>query len=132
VIVRIGPGIHLIDAHMRPGSVRVRVGERIRRGQVLGELGNSGASATPHLHLQVQIGRFFLSDGLPFVFDRFEFLGRITDTFWDGDLGPRPDGQLTFVPAREAGARRREMSLDHDVVRFPDPGPESGGPGGKP
>jgi hypothetical protein len=132
VILRIGPEIHLIYAHMRPGSVRVRVGQRVRRGQVLGELGNSGASATPHLHLQVQIGRFFLTDGLPFVVDRFRFLGQITDTFWDGDLGLRANGQLTFVPAPEAGARRREMPLSQNVVRFPDPSPESGDPGGKP
>ncbi len=84
---------------MKPGSVRVRVGERVRRGQVLGQLGNSGNSATPHLHLQVQIGRSFLSDGLPFVFDRFQLLGQITDPFWDGDLGLRPNGQLTFAPS---------------------------------
>ena len=41
-----------------------------------GKLGNSGNSATPHLHLQVQTTRSFASDGLPFVFDRFRFLGR--------------------------------------------------------
>ncbi len=132
VILRIAPGIHLSYAHMRPGSVRVRVGERVRRGQVLGELGNTGASATPHLHFQVQIGRFFLTDGLPFVFDRFEFMGQITDTFWDGDLGQRPTGQLTFVPSPESGTRRLEMPLNNNVVRFPDPKPGSGGPGGGP
>ena len=119
VILRIGPGIHLLYAHMKPGSVRVRVGERVRRGEVLGQLGNSGASATPHLHMQVQIGSSFVSDGLPFVFDRFQFLGQITDTFWDGDLGLRPNGQLTFVPSPESGTRRREMPLNHNVLRFP-------------
>jgi hypothetical protein len=119
VILRIGPGIHLLYAHMKPGSVRVHVGERVRRGEVLGELGNSGASATPHLHMQVQIGSSFVSDGLPFVFDRFQFLGQITDTFWDGDLGLRPNGQLTFVPSPESGTRRREMPLNHNVLRFP-------------
>src|SRR5262249_45433796 len=82
VTLRIRPGIYLIYAHMQPGSVRVRVGERVRRGKMLGLLGNSGASATPHLHLQVQIGRSFVSDGLPFVFGRFQFLGQITTLFW--------------------------------------------------
>ena len=96
------------------------------------ELGNSGNSATPHLHLQVQIGRSFLSDGLPFVFDRFQFLGQITDTFWDGDLGLRPNGQLTFAPSPEPGTRRHEMPLNHNVVRFRDAKPGSGGPGGGP
>ena len=104
---------------MKPGSVRVRVGERVRRGQVLGRLGNSGNSATPHLHLQVQITRSFLSDGLPFVFDRFQFLGQITDPFSDGNLGLRPNGQLPFAPARGPGTRRHEMPLSQNVVRFP-------------
>ena len=103
---------------MQPGSVRVRVGQRVRRGQVLGLLGNSGASATPHCHVQVQIGQSFVSDGLPFVFRRFQFLGQITTVFWDGDLGLRPNGQLTFVPSPESGTRRDEMPLNHNVVRF--------------
>ena len=102
-----------------PGSVRVRVGQRVRRGQVLGRLGNSGASATPHLHMQVQVGRSFVSDGLRFVFDRFQFLGQITDTFWDGDLGLRPNGQLTFAPARGSGHAAVEMPLNLNVVRLP-------------
>ena len=100
VTLRIRPGIYLLYAHMQPGSVRVRVGQRVRRGQVLGLLGNSGASATPHCHVQVQIGQSFVSDGLPFVFRRFQFLGQITTVFWDGDLGLRPNGQLTFARAR--------------------------------
>ena len=120
VILRVAPGIHLSYGHMRPGSVRVRVGEHVRRGQVLGELGNSGDIGHPAPPFQVQVGRCFLTDGLPFVLDRFEFLGQITDTFWDGDLGLRPNGQLTFVPSPESGTRRLEMPLNHDVVRFRD------------
>ena len=71
VTLRVAPNRYMIYAHMKPGSVRVRVGERVRRGQALGRLGNSGNSATPHLHLQVQTTRSFVSDGLPFVFKRF-------------------------------------------------------------
>ena len=68
--------------------------------------------------MQVQIGQSFVSDGLPFVFRRFKFLGQITTVFWDGDLGLRPNGQLTFVPSPESGTRRDEMPLNHNVVRF--------------
>ena len=120
VTLRIGPGVYLLYAHMKPGSVRVHVGERVRRGQLLGELGNSGNSATPHLHLQVQVTPSFVSDGLPFVFDRFQFLGQITDPFSDENLGLRPNGQLRFVPGRRSGTRRLEMPLDRNLVRFPD------------
>src|SRR5262249_40464583 len=72
VTLRVRPGIYVLYAHMKPGSVRVHVGEHVRRGQLLGQLGNSGNSATPHLHLQVQTTPSFVGDGLPFVFDRFK------------------------------------------------------------
>ena len=119
MILRIGPGIYVTYAHMVPGSVRVHDGERVRRGQVVGRLGNSGNSATPHLHLQVQITRSFLSDGLPFVFNRFRLLGQITEPFSDANLGLRPNGKLPFAPARRPGPRRHEMPLSQNVVRFP-------------
>jgi hypothetical protein len=119
VVLRVGPGIYLTYAHMVPGSVRVHAGEHVRRGQVLGRLGNSGNSATPHLHFQVQITRSFLSDGLPFVFRRFRLLGQITEPVSDENLGLRPNGKLPFARASRPGPRRREMPLDLDVVRFP-------------
>ena len=120
VTLRVAPNRYMIYAHMKPGSVRVRVGERVRRGQVLGRLGNSGNSATPHLHLQVQTTRSFVSDGLPFVFKRFRFLGQITSPdLSDEILGLRPNGQLPFAPASDPGTRRHQMPLDRSVVRFP-------------
>jgi murein DD-endopeptidase MepM/ murein hydrolase activator NlpD len=39
--------------HMRKGSVRVRKGERVQAGQVLGFVGNSGLAEFPHVHLQI-------------------------------------------------------------------------------
>jgi hypothetical protein len=119
VILRVGPGIFLTYAHLKPGSVRVHVGERVHRGQLLGRLGNSGNSATPHLHLQVQVTRSFLSDGLPFVFNRFKLLGQITEPFSDENLGLRPNGKLPFAQAHHPGTRRLEMPLSQNVVRFP-------------
>ena len=40
-------------AHLRQGSIRIRVGEAVAKGQAMAEVGNSGSSMTPHLHLQV-------------------------------------------------------------------------------
>ena len=39
--------------HLRRGTVRVGLGQDVRRGQLLAECGNSGNSTEPHLHLQV-------------------------------------------------------------------------------
>jgi len=54
VILDIGGGRYVLYGHLRQGSVRVHVGDDVRRGQVLGQVGDSGNSDTPHLHLQVQ------------------------------------------------------------------------------
>lgn len=42
-------------AHFRPGSVRVRTGERVTIGQPVGEVGNSGNTTEPHLHISAQL-----------------------------------------------------------------------------
>lgn len=41
-------------AHLKQGSVRVKVGERVKRGQTMGLCGNSGNSSRPHLHYHLQ------------------------------------------------------------------------------
>ena len=54
LILDIGGGHYVLYGHLEQGSVRVRVGEQVRRGQVIGQVGDSGNSGEPHLHLQVQ------------------------------------------------------------------------------
>ena len=51
-IVRLdcGGGIYADYAHLRQGSVIVKKGDKVKRGQMLGRVGNSGASGVPHLH----------------------------------------------------------------------------------
>lgn len=72
VVVDIGGGKYALYAHLTPNTVRVAVGERVRRGQVLGLLGNSGNSTQPHLHFHLMSGPEPLgSRGLPFMLDRF-------------------------------------------------------------
>lgn len=43
-----------VFAHLKQGSVRVKAGDKVRRGQVLGLCGNSGNSSEPHLHFHLQ------------------------------------------------------------------------------
>jgi murein DD-endopeptidase MepM/ murein hydrolase activator NlpD len=51
--------------HLRAGSIPVRVGQRVRTGQRLGEVGTSGTSTGPHLHFEVWVGGWFERDGAP-------------------------------------------------------------------
>jgi murein DD-endopeptidase MepM/ murein hydrolase activator NlpD len=119
VVIRIGPRRYLLYAHMVPGSLRVREGQQVRRGQVIGLLGNSGNSSTPHLHFQVSDRPGFAPvDSLPFVFNRFALLGQITDEFSDETLALRPTGDLAFAPAGAPRLRRQELPLDRNVLRF--------------
>lgn len=53
VVLRCGE-VHLLLAHMRRGSVAVQAGETVSTGQKLGEVGNSGSTTAPHLHLHAQ------------------------------------------------------------------------------
>ncbi|MEU6550491.1 M23 family metallopeptidase [Streptomyces sp. NPDC046915] len=41
-------------AHLRPGSVTVTEGDTVRRGQLLGEVGNTGNTTEPHLHIHAE------------------------------------------------------------------------------
>jgi murein DD-endopeptidase MepM/ murein hydrolase activator NlpD len=54
VILAIGGARYVMYGHMKQGSVRVRAGDRVRKGQTLGQVGDSGNSGEPHLHIQVQ------------------------------------------------------------------------------
>ena len=54
VILDIGGGRFAFYAHLQPGSLRVKLGDKVRRGQVLGLVGNSGNSTEPHLHFHIE------------------------------------------------------------------------------
>jgi murein DD-endopeptidase MepM/ murein hydrolase activator NlpD len=73
VVIDHGNGEYSVLAHMQKGSVRVKTGDKVRQGEVLGLLGNSGNSDAPHLHYQLMAGALiFRSDGLPSHFENLE------------------------------------------------------------
>lgn len=63
-------------AHLKQGSVKVTAGDRVSVGQQLAEVGNSGNSGEPHLHINAQrpgsSPTAFDGDPLPILFrDRY-------------------------------------------------------------
>jgi hypothetical protein len=54
LVMEIGGGRYLMLGHLQRGSVSVERGERVRRGQHIARVGNSGNSSEPHLHIQIQ------------------------------------------------------------------------------
>lgn len=112
VVLEIGPGVYATYAHLQRGSVNVHAGERVRREQLLGRLGQSGNSAAPHLHFQISSAATFEgSEGLPFAFDRFDLLGPETEAQLFGQGEP-------WVPS-PAVHRQAQLPLNDVVIGFP-------------
>lgn len=53
ILLRCGAADVLL-AHFKPASLRVRAGQQIAVGQPIAEVGNSGSSSEPHLHIHAQ------------------------------------------------------------------------------
>jgi murein DD-endopeptidase MepM/ murein hydrolase activator NlpD len=62
-------GAMTLYAHLKPGGVLVRVGQRVRGGQRIGLSGNTGYTTGPHLHFVVQANRGMRLVSLPFRMD---------------------------------------------------------------
>jgi hypothetical protein len=115
VAIRLDDGRYAFYEHLRPGSITVHPGQRIRRGDVLAQLGFTGASTGPHLHFHVSDGPSRIeSEGRPFTLAGFDLLGSY------GDLSGL--GKTSWTPRRAQEDERRvdEWPAENAVVRFPD------------
>jgi murein DD-endopeptidase MepM/ murein hydrolase activator NlpD len=56
ILLEIGNHRYAVMAHLKQGSARVSKGERVRLGQQMAAVGDSGDSLWPHLHIHVQEG----------------------------------------------------------------------------
>lgn len=73
VVIRHADGIYGVYAHLKPGSLKVAVGDKIEVGQQIAALGGSGNSTEPHLHFHLCDGAQALHcNGLPVEFDNIE------------------------------------------------------------
>ena len=56
-------------AHLSEGSIRVKPGDRVAKGDAIAAVGNTGHSTEPHLHFQLMDSKDFLkANGLPVMF----------------------------------------------------------------
>jgi hypothetical protein len=118
VILDLGNDVFVLYAHLKPGSVAVQPGERVRRGQGIGQLGNTGNTSAPHLHLHLMAGPTLGSDGLPYTIDAFEVAGQIPL----GDVEPfySFEGHWNDTLLPQPSVRRQELPLFLNIVNFPE------------
>lgn len=94
VILKLAPGVYAGLVHMQTGSVRVRTGQAVKKGELLGRVGHSGNSYMPHLHFQLMDSAVLTAaNGLPCAFERYEVLrGGVWETVENGM--PRADERI--------------------------------------
>jgi hypothetical protein len=67
VMLRCEQGGYVLLAHLRRGSVTVAPGQQVAAGDLLGQVGNSGNTSEPHLHINAQadLGETTILDAEP-------------------------------------------------------------------
>lgn len=118
VVLDLGDGNYALYAHFQPGSLRVKAGDQVARGQVLGLVGNSGNSVAPHLHFQVMDGPSALAaNGLPYRIDAFVVSGYTSGTaaFDEAEANGTP---LAITPAAPPLGVRNALPMDQTEIRF--------------
>ncbi|MGA2533452.1 MAG: M23 family metallopeptidase [Candidatus Aminicenantales bacterium] len=111
VILNIAQGVYAVYAHLKPKSLRVKIGDKVQKGQGLGLIGNSGISDAPHLHFHIiDANSVFGGEGLPYVFEQFELLGSYKNI--DDNL------DKNWIPKGKSSMRYKEIPLGDVVIRF--------------
>ena len=131
IVEDIGGGAFGFYAHLQKGSLLVKPGDKVKKGQVIAKLGNTGNANASHMHFHLMNGPSVLgSDGLPYVIDRFEYDGQVAvDTVLQADdflSGVFNQGQL---PTAEP--RRAQLPSSLAIVNFPG-SPRGGSPEDRP
>ena len=112
IVEDIGGGGWAFYAHLQKDTLLVKPGDKVKKGQVIAKLGNTGNSNASHMHFQLMNGPSVLgSDGVPYVIDRFSYDGQVpvetifaADDFLERGFPHRRSAQAA---APQAGAAAR-------------------------
>lgn len=105
----LGGGVYAMYAHLQPGSIRVKVGDKVVPGQVLGLVGNTGNSSEPHLHFQLMNANSPLgSEGLPYALPSYQLIGKAVAE------DDQPKVRRLATPEVQHG----EIPMEDEVVSF--------------
>jgi peptidase M23-like protein len=72
VLIDHGNSEYSLLAHLKLGSIKVKVGDKVQPGEKIGQCGNSGNATVPHLHIHLQNSPvLFKGEGLPLQFQNY-------------------------------------------------------------
>jgi len=115
IALDLGASHYAFYEHLKPGSIRVKTGDHVRRGSVIGLLGYTGESTGPHLHFHISDNNSPLNaEGLPYQLQRFKVLGVYPSIETFGKSQPR-----SSAPPGYDVQPNREFPAPLTVVEFP-------------
>jgi murein DD-endopeptidase MepM/ murein hydrolase activator NlpD len=118
VVIDIGGGNFAFFAHLQPGSLRVKLGDHVVRGEVIALLGDTGNSDAPHLHFHVMDSASPLdANGRPYVLTHFVGRGVLGDSSGEGMFTKGAPGVIK--DSKMDGPHANQMPLNDEVVDFP-------------
>jgi murein DD-endopeptidase MepM/ murein hydrolase activator NlpD len=118
VVLDIGGGYFAFYAHLQKNSVTVHVGDQVKKGAVLGRLGNSGNTSGPHLHFHIMTGSSVLgSDGVPYVLESFNLAGQIDIAAFEA--APDLTGNWGKGSLSKPERHQSEFPLNLNIIDFP-------------
>jgi hypothetical protein len=118
IVLDLGGGRYALYAHLRAGSIKVKPGDRVKLGQVMARVGNSGNTLAPHLHFHVMDGPVPLAaNGLPYAIDAFTVTGTTggTAAFDKAEADGTPLALTRETPPR---AVKNALPLDQLEITF--------------
>ena len=117
IVQDIGGGNYAFYAHLKTGSLQVKPGDQLTKGQVIAQLGNTGNTDAPHLHFHVMDTPDPLrSNGLPFVLENYRLDGELASM---NDLDPLLDGKPAVMrPGFGARDEKDTSPLVLDVMTY--------------
>jgi hypothetical protein len=118
VVLDLGNHRYAVYAHLQPGKIRVHPGDAVKRGQVLGLVGNTGNSVAPHLHFHVVSNPSPLAaNGLPYQIDHFEVTAATPGTA-AFDQAEEKGTPLAIIPLPSPQHVTNGFPLDQLIINF--------------
>jgi len=78
VIIQTDKNEYLFFAHFKQNTIKVKQGQKVKQGELLGLCGNSGNSSEPHLHFHIQnVEDINAATGVKCYFDKLNVNGQI-------------------------------------------------------